>query len=272
MGLKIPDLYHGSMINGLGNRNLWLTGMQCALTMDDPQRETRYAFLSQECRAENVLALADQEVMSGWRRWWKQRTRQYIDSRTIFGRPPVEFVVLQTWDSTYAFHSRVYVGKPINSRDRISFASRINIDYVSPKYLSFDEAFERVNSGDVCPKDLFMHISWGALNLFCPCRYINYPNRDFLPDVKYLQPISGQVCYYEDGNFFVSYVACSVQADGTKRVEFCVRDTVNVIDAAGGTKKLSPLFPLMKWFYPVWFHEYSKPVPVDGTCEFYTYS
>ena len=264
------------MINGGGGKNRYLMGIQCALAMEDVPGSPKYAFLSQECRAEGVFALTSTGPLSGskprMRRWWQRVNRQFYDPNTIFVRPAYEFVVLHTWDGTHAFRTGVHVGKPAGSKPTPVYPSTLNVEYVTPNYLSFDEVYEKVTSGTMRPKDLFMHVSWSGLSLYCRCNYINYPNCELLPGIQYLQPISGQVCYYENDRFFIAYVACSVQSDGIQRVEFCVRDAFNVIDVAIGSKKLAPLFPVLRWFTPVWIHEYARPVSVDGTCRFYTYS
>jgi len=242
------------MIHGRGKPNLWMTGAQCALSLDDPQGNTRYAYLAQECQFEDVAALRDSK-----------------DAR-IFREPPGEFVVLQTWDGPFVFRTKAHVAQSLAYREVYGPISRILVDPVAANYLSFDEAFESISAGTAMPSNLFMHVSWGpGLNLFCKCRYINFPNEDEWTTNRYLQPISGQVCYYENGQFFIGYVACSVVDGSTSRIEFSLRDRVNFFDIARGPRGFRRLAPLLRRFSPIWVHEYARYVTLEGQCRFYTY-
>lgn len=253
--VKVPDIMHGSIILGYLGPNSYLTGVQCALSLEEPDSEPKYAFLAQGCRYENVIA------------------QEKASESTIFGRPPGERAVLHTWDGVYAFRTRTYVGRSAPSRTLHLSPSKINIDFMTPRYLSFDETFELVSTGRISPRDLFMHIRWGqGLSLYCRCENTNYPISELRPGEKYLQPLSGQVCYYENGSFYIAYVACSLRHDGSQHVEFCVRDSVNVVDTAHNSGKLRSLFPLIRRILPVYVHEYTRSVPVDGQCRFYTYT
>ena len=252
---KVPDITNGYMVNGYGSGNQWLTGIKSALSLDDGEEGTKYAFLSKECRAENVLgasATGNPTIFTKWAAY--------------------EYVALQTWDGTYAFRAGVHMFKRKGFSPSSCSPSITKVDYVTPNYLSFEEAFQRISLGKDNIKDLFMHLSWGdGLNLFCPCVYINYPNTDTRPDPKYLQPIMGHVAYYENGRFYMAYVACSMIEGQPDQIEFTIRDTVNVTDlAVRGGRRFTLIRPMMRLICPVWTEEYSRTVTVAGHCSFYT--
>lgn len=256
---KIPDLSRGSMINSYLSENSYNTAIQCALALESTEEETKYAFLAQECRFENVLA--DGAVIF-----------EGLSRNRIFDRTPGELVVLQTWTGPYAFRTRGYLGKMTPYSTPHQNSSKVNVEYVVPKYLSFDETFELVREQRILPQNLYMQVSWGeGLNVFTPCRYINYPNSQLKPESRYLQPISGQVCFYEDGEFFIGYLACCLRDDYSQHIEFCIRDSCSVVDLLHGARKLLRIFPILKKIIPIYFHEYVKPVVVTGDCRFYIY-
>ena len=78
----------------------------------------------------------------------------------------------------------------------------------------------------------FMKLKWMQLGqgytLYCPCRYINYPEPG--AEWSYVQPISGYVLFpIAGGVHMLAYVACAENADGETLMEFCCKRYRSVV-------------------------------------------
>ena len=80
--MTVPDLQDGFMVMGYDDPNRWQTGVECVLARRVPgQTEVQYAYLSHECRAEQVC-------------------------EDPFGhRGEYEYVGVSTWADNYAIRS-----------------------------------------------------------------------------------------------------------------------------------------------------------------------
>src|SRR5262249_24485330 len=141
-----------------------------------------------------------------------------------------ESCVAVTWDGV--FHLRHGTAKGVRGYERAPFDSTISCPATKVSPVLFDKVLELGRAGTL-PR-LFLSICYEhegeQYRLHAPARYINFPapGRD---DV-YLQPISGNVLFYERGRFRTAYVAAHIRRDNTAHVEFIVRDEINVLNAS----------------------------------------
>ena len=227
------DLENGHMV--MGADNLWQTGVECVLARTHGDNEKQYAWLSHECRAESV-------------------------SPDIFGtHGNYEFVVIKGWNGTvilrsgsysYGFNPiRNFLGKAPETTHEIS---DIGVDVYcntrKARVLSFGEALEFFQKEDENKSNkIYMLVEYEIgshkYELFAPCRYTNYPQST--KNGKYLQPISGYVLFEDQERFHLSYVAAHIREDGTKTVEFRVREMTSFINTKNKGSRLYPVFKLL---------------------------
>ena len=231
------DLENGYMVIGAGRidgNNRWQTSVECILARINGHNEKQYAWLSHECRSESV-------------------------SPDIFDYQNYEFVVVKGWNGTvnlrsgsynYGFNPiRNYLGKVPETTHEIS---DIGVEvYCKPrkaKVLGFDEALEFFQKEDESKSNkIYMLVEYETgshkYELYAPCRYTNYPQST--KNGKYFQPISGYVLFEDQERFYLSYVAAHIREDGTKAVEFRVREMTSFINTKNNGSRLYPVFKLL---------------------------
>ncbi|MHA1598000.1 MAG: hypothetical protein ACTSV1_04695, partial [Alphaproteobacteria bacterium] len=215
-------------LNGKGGNNRWLTEVQCVLKRGDDSTAT--AWLSHECRAEGVPFAAD-----------------FVDrGDTIFMRDkPWEFLVYRAGEETRQLttaaltivESNIVVDNMVPPMTDMTGGSdsEVHCPERAIREIAHDEALAALRAGSLSIRSTFMRISWAAggdsgdsYDLYCPCRYINFPEVDG-PDGAYIQPISGYVLYpVAEGLHMLAYVACATNLADDTIVEFCCRRYKNV--------------------------------------------
>ena len=231
------DLENGYMVTG--ESNLWQTDVKCILARTNGQNEKQYAWLSQECRAESV-------------------------SPDIFGTSEnYEFVVIKGWNgfvslrsgsSNYDFNPiRNFLGKAPETTYIIGgSAVEAHCNMRKVRILNFDEALEFFQKEDESKTNkIYMLIEYEIgsckYELYAPCRYTNYPQT--LSNEKYLQPNSGYVLFEEREKFYLSYVAAHLREDGTRSVEFRIREMTSFINTKNKSSRLYPVFNLLDFLF-----------------------
>ncbi len=235
------DLENGHISIGSGRvdeNNRWQTGVECILSRTNGYNEKQYAWLSHECRSESV-------------------------SPNIFDRQNYEFVVVKGWSGTvclrggsynYGFNPfRNFLGKaPQITHENTDMGVEVYCKARKARELGFDEAVEFFQKEDVKKSNkIYMLVEYEAgsykYELYAPCRYTNYP--DSSKDGKYLQPISGYVLFEDRERFHLSYVAAHIREDGTKTVEFRVREMTSFINTKNKGSRLYPVFKLLDFLF-----------------------
>ena len=213
--MMVPDLQNGFMILNHDAPNRWLTGIECVLARrESPGAEEQRAYLSQECRAEQVCD----------------------DPFSHAGE--YEYVGISTWSGNYALRSGSSItgvkspekadeGGPDLSHEKVDRNFVVSCSDRQARQVSYEEV-QRLLQSDF--EDgymrLYMAISFRqrghAYVLYAPCRYINFPNpRSAAGD--YLQPISGYVLYEREDRFAVAYVVCHIAEGRTRALQFKLR-------------------------------------------------
>lgn len=270
MSAMVPDFENGYMVMAHDSPNRWRTGIECVLTRSKDGAEIQHAYLSHECRAENVAS-------------------EIFDDRCY------EFVAAKLWSGDYYLRGGSYnygfnpfrnlrKSPPECTYEKLPDENIfVHCPMRSPRYLDFDEALESLQSeNDGKRKKLFMKVTFrhSGFNyaLYAPSRYINYPHPELGPELgegRYIQPISGLVLFDEGAVARIAYVAAHMRETATETVEFNVRDMVSFI----GTKnKSSRLFPIFKIFDKLLFSAFFtmddfcsvRRFP-DGDCRLFVY-
>ncbi len=257
-----PDLVNGSMINGFGLANQWATEIQSVLVISRDGRDDT-AYLGQECRAESVIGASG-------------------GKDTIFRGSAYEMCVAQTWDNAIIFRAGAYLspaspwkaGK--NRTGVFEYPSKVVCPDVEARVISKDTLYSDLVKKNVSIRNLFMRISWESgderISIYCPLRYINFP-RD--QESWYLQPISGHVLYYDEGIFYIAYVACSVNSESSEaRIELVCRMPTSILELKSKgviAKMISVLLDLTRLSKGLLMDDFMKRVVLSGACEFYKY-
>lgn len=264
--IQCPDLLRGSMILAYDRPNRWITEIQAVLEMVTHGGEKRSAFLSHECRAENVLGVKDP-----------------IPEKILFA--PYECVILKGWDHATAFRSGAYA-YPVNPFAKLhSFNTEFPYSIQTlckptpVRFYDFDDIYNALQKEQHSIKKLFMRVNWSLgefdFHLYAPCRYINYRNPNHASKgPRYLQPISGYVIYYDLKKFYIAYVVISLMEGRVHRAEFCLRDTTHFFDLKQegfGNACLRTLtqLPLIKKLFAV--DEFSKNITVEANCQIFSF-
>ena len=267
MNTIAPDLQDGFMVLNEDKNNCWQTGIECVLVRLKNDEEEERAYLSHECRAEQV-------------------------SDDPFGHcGNYEFVGISTWTGNYTFRSgsSLFSFNPIkNFRKKIPegcYQRTDNKYFISCndrniQYLDFDEVItflqQKFQSGY---KKLYMELKFCQFGykyvLYAPCRYINFPNpNDKIR--KYLQPISGYVLYEKHDKFFISYVVSHVANGLTKAIQFKIRDRVDFIETKSNFKMFKLFKVLNKVLFSAFFvtHDFCRTDKINDEemqCNFFCY-
>jgi len=263
-----PDLRDGFMILNYNGNNRWQTGIECVLVRSKEGGEEERAYLSHECRAENVSA-------------------------DPFSHPgDYEFVGISTWNGNYLIRSGscFYGFNPFSSSRRNTFGPTYEktsqIFLVSCKnreahYLSFDEALELLqqNFGNGYKK-LYIKATFKRsgykYTIYAPANYINFPSADNVTK-KYLQPISGYVLYEDSGRFFISYIVCHITDSLPTVIQFKVRDKASFVSTKEPHGITYPIFHIFdkpifsKFFVMEGFYRTERMGPEEAQCEFFYY-
>lgn len=258
------DLENGYMVIG-SEKNLWQTGVECVLARTVENNEIQYAWLSHECRGESV-------------------------SPDIFGtHQNYEVVYIKAWNghvslrsgsSIYGFNPiRNFLGNASKTTHTIGdHGVKINCKMRKARRLNFAEALEFFQKEDEDKTNkVYMlteyEIGSYKYELYAPCRLTNYPPS--LRDEKYLQPISGYVLFEDREKFHLSYVAAHIREDGTKSVEFRVREMTSFINTKNKGSRLYPIFKLLDFLFLRFFFVMDDFVRIEkfhnGKCTLFVY-
>jgi len=233
------DLENSYMVMGGEAANNWQTGLECVLTKVIGDNDKQISWLSHECRAETI-------------------------SPNIFN--PIgnyEFVVLKGWNEdicirsgsyNYGFNPiRNFLGKAAETTyETRGEATKVFCQTRKARTLSFEESLEFLHNKDKEKTNkIYMLIEYEIgsckYELYAPCKYINYPSS--LMGEKYLQPITGYVIFEDNNKFYMSYVAAHLREDGTKSVEFRVREMTTFINTKAKGSRLFPIFKLLDFIF-----------------------
>lgn len=276
--MLVPDLKNGYMVNTYDGFNRFQTFVECALSRQSSQGPIT-AYLSNRCRPES------------------------ISPDSIFNGLHYSFCIIHTTAGTFDVHvgsaecSRNPFRQPAAPLDikPTSCRSVVHCPEVSAREVSFDEALAWLQEPEERSdrhNNIYMEISWRLngqeFRLHTPCRYTNFPNpeRDHAGiweakpgypkhEHRYLQPISGWVLYHDGSRYYVAYVAVHLTADGTKRIEFCVREPISFFQLRRPASRVATF--LSRWLAASWLgryltvSEFHRVIPVDGECRLYRY-
>jgi len=220
-----PDLKDGFMVNGIGTANRWTTEIRSVV--EERGTADGAAYLSQECRVENVPFMSADPDSGG----------------PIFdGAKPWEFVVylagsktcqISTADIEVVEQNLIGAGQTIDEMvvpstlHEAECLSEAVCSRREIREISYAEALTALQHDRLNLRDTFMKVSWSRLgktyDLYCPCRYINYPDPE-RGESRYLQPISGYVLVpLKDDVYVLAYVAAATDFAGRTVVEFNFR-------------------------------------------------
>ncbi|TAN55802.1 MAG: hypothetical protein EPN26_04780 [Rhodospirillales bacterium] len=276
--MQAPDLLNGYLVNTFESFNRFQTDVECALLTTEADGRERFAYLSSLCRPES------------------------ISPSEIFNEMIYSFAMVTTEQGVFALRSgsSLISRNPFHPQRPDSFfqttqhKTHIVCPNVEVHEYSFDELLSYLQ-GEAPGKNnhIYMRIEWQEgsrlRRLFTHCRYINFPNpeRDHaqmwdekpnypMHELRYIQPITGIVVYEENNIFVSAYVAAHVTAQGTARVEFCLRDSLSFFDLQrherGRKRKIEQFLSrtvLGRYFSVDDFH---RRISVPATCTFYRYS
>ncbi len=164
----VPDFENGYMVMGHDTSNRWRTEIECVLARSKDGAKEEYAYLSHECRAENV-------------------------SSEIFDDRSYEFVAAKTWNGVYYLRggSYNYGFNPLNNlrkkRPECVYEKLpddnifVHCPKRRPRYLDFNEALDILQTeGDGKQIKLYIEATFqhSGFNytLYAPSKYTNYPH------------------------------------------------------------------------------------------------
>ena len=220
---EVPDLESGFMILNRDTPNRWQTRIESALVRKESNHGSEYAYLSHECRSENV-------------------------GEDPFGHGDALFVGISTWSGNFFLGS----GSSLFRKNQKFHPRETQNEFlVSCKsraitYLDFDNVLTYLqrdceSSYEVIYTEIEFCINNQEYLLYTPCRYINFPN-PLEPSKRYLQPISGYVLLEDVGKFFLAYVVCHIAEGETRTVQFRALDQLNYFDTVDGLGWVGSLF------------------------------
>ena len=235
------DLENSHIVIGSGHEdtiNRWQTSVECVLSRTNSHDEKQYAWLSHECRSEHL-------------------------SPHIFDDEYYEFVVVKGWNGTvylrggsynYGFNPiKNFLGEaPQTTHENGDLGVEVYCKERKARKLGFDEALEFFQKEDENKTNkIYMAVEYEKgshkYELLAPCRYTNYPHSS--KNEKYLQPISGYVLFEDQERFFLSYVAAHIRKDGTKSIEFRVREMTSFINTKNKRSRLYRVFKLLDFLF-----------------------
>lgn len=253
--METPDLINGYIINAADKANSWRTTIHSVLCKKGDQGADEFAYLAHECRAENV-------------------------SEDIFDGRVYEFTHIATWlgnfslrHGSYCFGAGEKHSSSIYQKDDVENLVFCGTVGVTP--LDFRDALDFVRSGDHCR--LFMSVEYTftgqRYQIFCPCRYINFPNSARTDD-EYLQPLSGYTLFFNGERFVVSYMGAHIREGKQHSVEFIAREPIGFLDTKPKNSRLYKFLSLgagvfNKLLVTDEFHKVYRPESSEVT--FYVY-
>ncbi len=244
------------VMRGRGNANFWQTPVECALAKTDRRNETQVAWLSHECRAEDI-------------------------SHSIFeGQRIYEAVAVKGWDQTIFLRSGSYNYSLNPARpdqltyERGALEIQINCEPRTARNIDFAETLALFQNGG--GNKIYMLIEYEKdscrYRLYAPCRCVNYPAPD--SGERYLQPISGYVLFDDAAKISVGYVAAHVREDETS-VEYCLREKISYINTKQKRSRLYRLFSLFDFLILRFFFVTDEFTRVEklpsARCTFFVY-
>ena len=212
--MTVPDLKNGYMIFNYDAPNQWQTPILSALKKTENGKDS-FAYMGNECRNESITGDIEEGMIRGHTDNYEVRT-------------------LRSWDRMFIWRERtLHLARPFGGNGKTKLAKLEPFDRmykISCAMLEVEEmpfkstlAFLQ-DEADTPDRSLYMSIEWpsGGVNYtsYAPCRYVNYP--PVSSGKKYVQPQSGQVLFYDNGEFFISYAVANVSGESCN-VEFCVR-------------------------------------------------
>ena len=211
-------------------------------------------------------------------------------SPDIFGtHQNYEFVFIKAWNghvclrsgsSNYGFNPiRNFLGKAPETTYTIgNYGVKTNCKMRMARELDFAEAleFSQEKDGDKTNK-VYMLIDYEIgpckYELYAPCKLMNYPSS--LRDEKFLQPTSGYILFEDREKFHLSYVAANIREDGTKSLEFKVREMTSFINTKNKGSRLYPIFKLLDFLFLRFFFVMDDFTRIEkfhnGKCTLFVY-
>jgi hypothetical protein len=255
--MQVPDLENGFIILNYDTDNRWVTRVEASLKRERPGGVSEYAYLSHECRAENV-------------------------GEDPFGHGDAFFLGISTWSGNFLMGggSSILKKSPKYQTRRTERRYLVSCEDRAVRPLTFDEVLSNVQ--DDCRRgynQIFSEVSYtylGARYSICtPCRYLNFPPRE-LEGKGYLQPISGHVLFEEEERFYLAYVVAYVEEGVTKSIQFRVveqTDVFRTVPGLGRRRKLlaSLLRKLPTLLYTTGYERVVRMPDADLQCRFYQY-
>ena len=217
------------MILNHNTDNRWRTPIEAVLCRHSDSGSPEYAYLSHECRSENV-------------------------GPDPFGRSDSEYVGISTWDGNFILGagSSLFRKSPKYEPRRTDNHHFVYCPRNRAVVLSFDEVLEHLQNDHQGLARLCVEFSYQVKStrytIYTTCRYLNFPNPE-LQTCAYLQPICGYVLFEEKGKFFLAYIVAYIEAGIAKTIQLRLSEQVDFFQTLSHPgKKLRMLMRILPEF------------------------
>jgi len=219
-----PDLKDGYIVNGVRQKNTWITEIQCVLVERRNGMGKNY-YLSQECRKENLPFSSG--YLGGVDCIFQTDSCHEFLTYTSEGR----FYELINYESVFPTVMREHYGVVdmgdsflLKEVTKEGWCSEVLCSERKIEVLAFSDALKVLTARNVPIRKLFLRVTWEEdgreYRLYAPCRYVNYSNPGY-EKREYIQPISGYVLApVSHGVYNRGYIACATSPGKDNIVEF----------------------------------------------------
>lgn len=260
-----PDIPNGYVVNGVEANNSWSTRIQCVLVNEKDASQT--AYLSQECRFENVPFMAENS----------SSVPDIIKTQS-----PYRFL---TYTQNGLFHQFPDSDTPCRfSHPTIDLGGRFLIpaisgpDWTSQAYcaqkeiepIGLAELLEGLNDRTIAAGHIHVRIALDdGLVMYFPAGYINFSNRGIEP-AKYIQSISGDVLFPVEDTLACGYIVCAMALDGRMKIEFVTKTYTELQNSVFAQTEYE-LLKKVSELSPMYIGVMNYVVDVDGDVQFFRY-
>jgi len=250
----VPDLETGFMILNHDRDNRWQTPIEAILSKTTEDNRKEFAYLSHECRSENV----DEDP---------------------FAHEDSEFLGISTWSGNYLMGSgsSLFKQNPKFMTRKTKASYFVSCEPRTANFIDFDNVLSFLQTDcAINYKPLHMELSFNSsgtrYKLYSRCRYLNFPNPN-LTNQRYLQPISGYVLYEEAETFYLAYVVCYMRSGLTKTIQFRLSEQIDYFKTINhpGAMLRSFLRCIPPLLYTRGFRRVAKFTSPEVECRFFVY-
>lgn len=273
-----PDLERGRIVNGTAAPNAWCTAIQSVLE-ETVGGVTQTAWLSQECRKENVPfapggpgpegGIVQKNAPAEFLTFTRDgRFYQLLGSEIPFGTALAERYQRVPL-------GRHFVFQPFGEE---AWLSEVHCERRPIRLLAPEEVLAGLNARTLGAPELYLRFSWRegekAFTLYAPSRYVNFANRGHAPD-DYLQPISGYVLFRHDDLWLHGYLAVALRTDGAMLVELVApvyTDAYAVIAKQTGASEADrAVLARLAETAPAYLRQFNLVLHLKGRLDFFRY-